>query len=157
MNSKTAIALAIVAALATAPAYAKPKPIKGTYKCKGTVSVSSSIGAFSSGQSIYGIKGKLGVKRQTFALAVTTAGQQVLIAGTFPSDYQPTFVPSFAYENGGFKALTAGCPVYGLRTSGTGAQTRNGRKVDIDFTQSYQCGLSSSILRVDRYRMTCKR
>lgn len=153
---KTTVTAAVLVAMMTGQAVAGPKPIKGKYKCKGTVDVSASIGGFTTGTSSYAVKAKLGVVRQSFALGVTTPGHGVLMAGIFPSEYNAYFTPLFAQENSTYKSMTSSCNVASFRMSGTGTQNRNGRKVDLDFTQTYSCYWSSAVY-TDRYRLACKR
>lgn len=154
---KTTITAAVLAALITTPAMAGPKPVKGgRYRCSGTVDASASIGGFVSGTSSYTINAKMGVVRQSFVLGVTTPGNRVIIAGTFPSDYNAYFDLWLSPDNSSYKGLTSGCNVASFRMSGSGTQNRNGRKVDLDFSQTYSC-YGFNAVYTDRYRLACKR
>lgn len=156
MNSKTALAIAIVAAIATAPAYAKPKPIKGKYRCSGNRSLGLSSGWFTTGTKVYPIGAKMAVVRHQYAIDILTSRHEVRLDGYFPQQYSPTFKLGFGPSLSTNKGREAGCLIKEMYARGTGTQNKSGRKVSLDINLEYFC-LGSTTLYTDRYQLNCKR
>ena len=159
MNSKTAIALAIVAALATAPAYAKPKPIKGRYKCKGTA-----IETFNGLTITKKIKAKASTVNYfsdaaySLSLDVLTRGHQISFFMHLPVGDDLTFQPGMdTLENWGYRSNACAC-IVDIDIGGHGLinKNKNGRKFTIDVTQEWHEWKNPSI-HTDRYILNCKR
>lgn len=158
MNSKTALAIAIVAAIATAPAYAKPKPIKGRYKCKGNAT-SSVDGGFPVVTKIKAKAFAFAYETQpinTIGIDVLTRGQQVSLIANVPLDYTPTFQLDVDRYDWGYKMDACACTIGSLYEHGIGTQNKNGRRVTLDITQTWNEWKNPSI-HSDRYILTCKR
>lgn len=156
--SKTAITAAVLAALITTPAMAGPKPIKGAYKCKGTVTKSVFIDSMDSGPREYKIKAKMLVfsTQGEFYIDVLTKGHQVSMLGAVPTQYAPNFEPQFSDSNSHLKGTAQGCMIKRLFMFGSGEQNKNGRKAFFSIRQFYWC-LNSSNAYEDDYKLACKR
>lgn len=161
MNTQTSIALAIIASLAAAPADAGPKPIKGRYKCVGTITsyFTNDAGILVSPKWSAPIAAKMSVTKGagTFYLDVLTQGSQVSIQGIFPRTYAPGFDLIMSdYSSKLLKQYACGCNIWLFRSSGQGTQNKNGRKVAISIHQQWNDSYSMPD-KNDDYTLSCKR
>ena len=149
--------LAIVVSTST---LAAPKPVKGRYKCNGTVTTAVSVYSLGGdlGSVTNPIKAKLVVaKGGSFDLDVTTSGHQVSIIGTLPASYSPSFKPLFgSLSNKRYKEDSCGCLIDTLLMSGTGSQNKNGRNVTLIIEQEWY-GYRGNGIYTDTYNLTCKK
>lgn len=156
--SKTPIICALVMALGAGPAYAKPKPINGQYKCNGTATakVDPNAAGVAPTSLTKPVKGKMRVANTgAFELDILTYGWQNSMVGGFPIEYQP-YPDVKMGGNAYYKGLSRGCQIFIMWQDARGTQNKSGRKVTLDIKQTYSC-TDSLIFYVDRYELTCKR
>ena len=156
--SKTAITVAVLAAIITTPAMAGPKPIKGRYKCKGTAVEKFNGLTLSTKIKAKAVTIQHGDARKELGIDVLTRGRQISFFAYAPDEYLATFKPEMkTWENWGYRNSSCACLADpDMTEDGLVSQNKNGRKFSIDVTQTWHEWKNPSI-HSDRYILTCKR